>query len=187
MPKSIAVPLDGSTLAERALPFAVWLQRATGAKVTLIRALPTINPAFVTNASAMRIAAARQEVAAEEAEADIHKVVERLRDEGVAAIARSGTGAPPEVILEEATAADADLIIMFTHGRSATERFLFGSVADEVLLRSGIPVLVISPNCADSWPSDAVPRRVLVPLDGSSLAGEVLPFAADLAEALSAS
>ncbi len=186
MPKSIVVPLDGSPLAEKALPFAAWLHRATGAKVTIVRALPTVNSMFVTNASAMRIAQARQKVEAQEAQEDAEKVVARLRGDGMAVALRVRAGEAGQIILEEAAVEGADLIIMFTHGRSATLRFLFGSIADEVLLKSEIPVLVISPNCLDAWPTDTAPRRVLVPLDGSTLAEEVLPFAADFAHDLSA-
>ena len=186
MPKSILVPIDGSDLAERALPFAAWLHRATAAKVILVRALPTVNRMFVTNDSALRIAEARQREEARQAEEQTSTAAERLRGTGVAVTVRMTAGAPSSVIMEEAATQETDLIIMFTHGRSATERFLFGSVADELLLHGTVPLLLISPSCFAEWPREPGPRRVLVPLDGSPLAEAALPSAVDLARALEA-
>jgi nucleotide-binding universal stress UspA family protein len=186
MLKSVVVPLDGTPLAERAPPFAARLQRSSGARLTLIRALPALNRMFVTNASGLRIAQARQNVADEQARQDTLHVAERLRKDNLSVDARMQAGDPPRVILEEAKGAAADLIVMFTHGRAAGQRFLFGSVIDQVLVASEIPILVISPNCDENWPSDQVVRRILVALDGSRHAEDVLPGALELAETLGA-
>ncbi|MDQ6674600.1 MAG: universal stress protein, partial [Chloroflexota bacterium] len=57
---------------------------------------------------------------------------------------------------------------------------LYGSVADEVLRRVPVPVLLVSAVCTQTWADDK-PVRVVVPLDGSSLAAEALVPARDLA------
>jgi nucleotide-binding universal stress UspA family protein len=186
MPKSILVPIDGSTLAKKALPFASWLHRSVGARITLLRALPTLNRMFVTNASALRIAQERQEVEARQAETETRGVAETLTKDGVDVGVRMRPGAPAAIILEEAATQKPDLIIMFTHGRSATERFLFGSVADEVILHGDVPIMVISPNCLDEWPAGSSSGHVLLTLDGSEVAEAAIPAALDLARALSA-
>ena len=186
MPNSILVPIDGTPDSGRALPFAAWLQRATGAKITLVRALPTLNRAFITNASAQRIAQERQREEARQAEEETRAIAERLRTSGVTLSVVTRAGPPESIILEEANAHGADLITMFTHGRSGTTRFLFGSIADQILMRGKAPVLVIPPGSFAEWPAEPDPRRMLVPLDGSPVAEAVIPAALDLARALSA-
>ena len=77
------------------------------------------------------------------------------------------------------------MIVMSTHGRTGLGRFIYGSVADELLRTSDLPVLLVPRDCEWSWPGDRT-LRVLVPLDGSSLAEAVLGPACELADALDA-
>jgi nucleotide-binding universal stress UspA family protein len=81
----------------------------------------------------------------------------------------------------------ADLVVMATHGRGPLGRFWLGSVADEVLRRLPVPLLLVRPG---EEPPDlaAEPalRRVLVPLDGDPLAEQVLEPAAALAQLVGA-
>src|SRR5438552_3788206 len=72
---------------------------------------------------------------------------------------------------------------MSTHGRGGLGRMLYGSVADEVLRRVPVPVLLVSAACTQVWAVEK-PKRVLVPLDGSSLAAEAVRPARDLAATL---
>lgn len=88
-------------------------------------------------------------------------------------------------LAEHAVGVGADLLVMTTHGRGAVSRFWLGSVTDELLRRSTVPVLVVRPT--DSKPADsdlveeAPIRRIIVPLDGSELAEVTLRPAAALA------
>ena len=71
------------------------------------------------------------------------------------------------------------------NGHGGLGSWLYGSVADEVLRRMPVPVLLVSAVCSPTtWPTDR-PAKVVVPLDGSSLAAEALQPARDLATALS--
>ena len=72
---------------------------------------------------------------------------------------------------------------MSTHGHGGLGRWLYGSVADEVLRRVPVPVLLVSAVCAQTWAQDQ-PLRVVAPLDGSDLAEEALGPARDLAATL---
>jgi nucleotide-binding universal stress UspA family protein len=74
---------------------------------------------------------------------------------------------------------------MSTHGRSGLGRMIYGSVADAVLRRATVPVLLVSAHCERRW-GDRPPGRVLVPLDGSELGETALGPAQDLATALGA-
>jgi nucleotide-binding universal stress UspA family protein len=92
-------------------------------------------------------------------------------------------GSAADAIVERARATAADFIVMATHSRSGLPRALLGSVTGRVIRRSGTPVLAIRP---DVLAPPQVPRRILVPLDGSELASAVVPHACKLADALKA-
>jgi len=77
-------------------------------------------------------------------------------------------GDPADEILAQARSARADLVVMATHGRSGLGRWLYGSVADEVLRRASVPIFLVPPGSEVPWSADRAPR-ILVPLDGSQL------------------
>jgi len=94
-------------------------------------------------------------------------------------------GAPAETIVRRAREIGADLIVMTSHGRTGFSRTWLGSVADAVMRKSAIPVLMLRPE--HETPNRRATRsgiqRLLVPLDGSGLAKSIVPAAADLARA----
>lgn len=172
MPTTILVPLDGSALAERALPYAERLARATDGQLVLVRSalartFPGTDP---TDA---------QTAAVDEAEAYVARIASRLEERGLAVIQAVPYGPAAEEILDEIDLRQADLVVMSTHGRSGLGRWIYGSVADHVLRGTRKPVLLIPATCERSWPAER-PLRVLVPLDGSALAEEALEVANQL-------
>ena len=82
-------------------------------------------------------------------------------------------GGAADVIYETAASTQANLIVMSTHGHGGLGRWLYGSVADEVLGRVPVPILFVSAVCTQLWAADQ-PVRVVVPLDGSDLAEQAL-------------
>src|SRR5581483_7617983 len=166
---TILVPLDGSTLAARAVPFATAFARAAGARLVLIRAVRADRLPGEKAALAQRAARRRAEV-------ELGVIVEQLQQEGLAAEAHVSSKAAPEAIVDAARQQHADLIVMSTHGRSGIGRWLYGSVADRVLQRTRVPVLLVPPSCERTCPA-AGALRVLVPLDGSELAERALVYA----------
>ena len=135
----ILVPLDGSPLAEMALPKAVeLLSDRPGATLILLRAaeartLPGVDPVDA------------QATVVREAESYLSAVADRLRAEGVAHIVRSvWYSSAAKAIVEAGRVRGVDLIVMSTHGRSGLRRALRGSVAETVLRRTRIPILLVS-------------------------------------------
>ncbi|HEY7519203.1 MAG TPA: universal stress protein [Methylomirabilota bacterium] len=135
----ILVPLDGSALAEMALPKAVaLLSDGPGGTLILLRAaeartLPGVDP---TDA---------QVTAVQEAESYLADVADRLSARGITRVVRSvWYSRAAEAIVEAAHARRADLIVMSTHGRSGLQRALRGSVAESVLRRTRTPILLVS-------------------------------------------
>lgn len=185
---AILVPLDGSERAEQALPYAGVLGRLLAAPVQVLH--------VVTEAEQQSFAAHREQLRSiylpySRPEADVVPAVCRhdetylnhrahqLRAEGVAARVEIAVGAPAEAIVAAAERAGAGLIAMATHGRGGVGRWLIGSVTRQVILGRPCPVLAVR------GPAPRRPKlaQLLVPLDGSAIAREALPAAAELARA----
>lgn len=142
----IVVPLDGTPAAEEALPLARSLAAATGARLRLVRVVPTIStlstqrdPAATFTPTAT---AALLDLEEEEARAYLARVARQLAN---------GTPVTTEVRRGEVAAAlaaavaddAADLVVMSTHGRAGLSGRLAGSVAARLLERIERPLLVI--------------------------------------------
>ena len=161
---TILVPLDGSPLAEQALSHACRLARIAKAKLLLVRAVaPVVDPdAGVISRSSVQ-----------HAEVYLNTIREHLQTDGFAVEAVSLFSNPVPGILRVAKTHEASIIVMSTHSRTGLRRMVLGSVTEQVVQESQVPVLVIS---GDS-PSIAVGdryRRILVPLDGSRFAEAAL-------------
>ena len=74
-----------------------------------------------------------------------------------------------------------DLVALTTHGRGPLGRFWLGSVADTLVRHLHVPTLLIRPREGVSPAADPVPKRILVPLDGSPRAEQILGPTAELA------
>src|SRR5262245_20346982 len=123
--KRIMIPLDGSELAQSALPHALELGQALGATVLLF---------YVRNPRSGSVEAARRFLAyVRDQQTKTNVVIEILVGEGPVAAA----------IIEAADQERIDLIVMATHGRSGMQRVVYGSVAAQVLRSSSRPILLV--------------------------------------------
>ena len=169
----ILVPLDGSALAECALPHAAALAAAISAEVVLVRAVST-PPASCGDGSATT-----------EEERYLQHAGRMLAGPEIRVQTAVRCGKPAEAILRTVSQERADLVVMATHARSGVGRWLSGSVAEAVLNDSPVPVLLVR-----AWEPERVQPRlqshstVLVPLDGSAFAEQALPVAGRLASIL---
>lgn len=174
MISTLLVPLDGSEAAEAALGYAALIPSQ---RVRLVRVEP--KSSGIIPLGTPEEAAWQAEVEAE-ARSYLERRAERLRRQGREIDIVVLRGDPADGIL--GSAVDADLIVMTTHGRGAGSRALFGSVADRVARHATAPTLVVR---ADGR-ADAPPQvsRIIVPLDGSTLATRALGPATELASLL---
>lgn len=192
---TIIVPLDGSPLAEQALPYARALATITGAQIHLMQIVPEQR---VTNVYTPLVAEAYAygHDPADVLDYDQTRVMETLRNEAAMYIGkqaqamRSDTvrvesdvyvGDPAETIVEVAASKPGAWIVMATHGYSGIRRWTLGSVADKVVPAASVPVLVVRGRPA-APPSTVKFRTILVPLDGSALSQQALPLAVSLAK-----
>lgn len=168
---TIMIPHDGSDAAALAITYA---ERIPSRVVRLIRVEPpfqVLAPGPLEN-----FRSDWQSVRTGQVRAELEPIAERLRNQGrtVEVVVRFGD--PAEEIIT--TSDGADLIVMATQGRGAAGRALFGSVADRVARHSRTPALLVR-GAAQSAPPEIA--RIVVPLDGSSLAEQALPLATTLA------
>lgn len=177
MCRTILVPLDGSAFSERALPMATALAQAMKAQVILMRAA---SAAVFPGADPTEA----QVQAVQEAKTYLSALATELAEQGLHVECATPYGDAGESILLEISLYDADLVVMCTHGRSGLGRWIYGSVAEQVLARSPAPVLLVRPTgeAAVLWPATPQPS-LLVPLDGSAFAESALPHAVALAQA----
>jgi nucleotide-binding universal stress UspA family protein len=162
-PAAILVPLDGSELAEQALAVAAAHARRTGAALHLVSvheplpalALPPDVPLPMDDLDDQAIAGLQQYVTSvgEKARATLRSpvVTTVLADKSAA-----------EALADYAGAHAIDLVVMTTHGRTGLSRLWLGSVADRLLRRLHVPVLLLHPN--EVQPTEF--RHFVVALDG---------------------
>ena len=143
MAKRILVPLDQSTLAETVLPLVDDLARGEGGIVRLLYVAPA--PHTRVGEDGLVVAYADQEMERLEAEARdyLSKVEVQLGGVTVECVVRFGD--PLDEILSEAAAFEADLITVTTAGRSGLSRAIMGSVAEQVMRKAEVPVLLLRP------------------------------------------
>jgi nucleotide-binding universal stress UspA family protein len=140
MYKRIVVPLDGSPLAEQALPHAVAQASRFGANLILLKVLAPL-PEVVFSAPAAVLAAAK--MSAQLARDYLEEVAAGLQEQGIAVQVAEIEGEPYVEIIRFAEDQGADMIILSTRGQSGFSRWLLGSVADRVVRGSTIPVLLV--------------------------------------------
>lgn len=174
--KTILVPLDGSALADRAVPFAATIAARAGWSILLLRAVNTMRePNDAAGKALVR-----------EARAALDAVAAGLTTDGLHANTRIVDKQAETAILEATADEDVVLVVMSTHGRGGLGRFIYGSVADTVLRHAPVPVMMVPPHGLDGWPADRQ-IKIMVPLDGSELSKAALEPARDLADILGGS
>jgi nucleotide-binding universal stress UspA family protein len=177
----ILIPLDGSKTSEEVVPFATALANRLGA-----------HPVFLNVVDMSEFASARGvmhgllvddlvEHAKELADGYLDKVRARVKEQGVIGGLRVAVGSPAQTIVDQASATNAGMIAMATHGRTGPARWALGSVTEGVLKASHTPLLVYRATGED------VPQAIsslLLPLDWSDASEQAVPLATFFAKAL---
>jgi nucleotide-binding universal stress UspA family protein len=178
MYKVIMVPTDGSGFDREAIRVALRMGERCDAKVRLVRVLAT-GSFFGMAAAAEGTAVAADIVRSERDRAlsELYALAAECRATSKAAISVDlHTGPINDVLQGYARRNDVDLIVISTHARSGLSRLSLGSVTDSLIRHTTIPVLVVKPSTSYLNPQVRdVFRRIVVPLDGSSLAEQILP------------
>jgi len=166
----ILVPLDGSPTAERATAVAEVLAQAYGATITLLSVLDPVEPSDPGGTRAAESAAREY----------LEQVADRLRTHGEDVEIELQHGDSAARIADAASRHDADTVVMTTHGRTPWRRWFISSVTSDVIYQTTPPLIVMRPT--EDWRSTHTRfATLLVALDGSATAEQVLPHARELA------
>jgi nucleotide-binding universal stress UspA family protein len=167
MYKKILVPLDGSKLAECALPHVEELTKGSDrVEVMLVsvtervqgyRAIESSTETFVPSGGgwgagmqppAQRLVPEAFGKKEKQAQRYLERIAKTMAAKGINVSTEVLLWKPAEAIVGYAKQYGCDLIVMASHGRSGPSRWAYGSVADKVLRSSCIPVLIIrAPGC----------------------------------------
>ena len=188
---AILVPLDGSASAEQARPSVRYLATIRPIQLQLLRVVSDADKEALRSDEDELLARGRGpalSLRARErrawqrltthAESYLADQAAQLSATGLAVAADVCTGHPADTIVQMAAERHSDLIVMATHGYHGVRRWLLGSVADKVIQAATVPVLLVR----GAAPAQYRIRRLLVPLDGSALACQALPWTVELAQ-----
>lgn len=178
----ILVPLDGSTTAEKVLPYARCLAGKLKVPVDLLAVVDIAEIAAHIPSEKARFFDSLIEDAVQHSTTYLRGIATSFARSEVTCSVQKGK--PEDTIIEKAAADKATLIAMATHGRSGLNRFLLGSVAEKVLHGTVNPSLLIRATEDAKSEGEARLKSIIVPLDGSELAEGVLPIVADIAKKL---
>ncbi len=173
--RKILVPLDSSRFAEAALAPAISIARALQAEIDLVM---VHEPRPL--AGAADVAWHAEQVESEDRY--MTTMADQLSSYGtVPTTSVVLSGDVVQTICNRVRDGNADLIVMSSHGRTGINRAWIGSVADGLLRKAGVPVLMIRPEEPENDAPFASFRHVLVTHDGSAASAEVVRSAALMA------
>lgn len=173
----ILVPVDGSPLAETALPTAIALARRTAAtRVDAVIVVPEAADPLATSGAPVADARLDHDL---RVESERYAAALRLRLPQMAQDVATGVtllhGRPVERLATRVLAGGHDLIVMTTHGRSGISRAWLGSVADGLLRSTLTPLLLLRDVSAAAPPANAGSfATVVIPIDDGSVSEEII-------------
>ena len=188
MTSKILVPLDGSTLAELALSCAALLAGGLPAVLVVLRAVSLPSDIKEVLDRVDLPADARTAPLASAAHDYLKQIAHPLQQNGLSVSAIVRCGPAENAILDCVAQLGIQQIVMATHGYGGISRWVHGSIAERVLLAASAPVLLVraQKDAGDPSLKPLSCQRILVPLDGSPVAEQVLPIASSVAKALGA-
>lgn len=154
--RSILVPLDGSKLAECALPYAEKLAKGCNTEQVVLVSVteriqgyrPFDDPSQPLEQRLVPEAVGKKE---KPAQRYLDRIASALKAKGVKVQTEVLLGSPAEEITLFVKDGGIDLIVMSSHGRSGPSRWAHGSVADKVFRASSVPILMVrAPGCVVS-------------------------------------
>ncbi len=169
--QQILIPLDGSKLAEKALPYAQDLAAKFDCKIILLNVrLPAEDPYHPALEQYLEKMAntLKRDIHNQKTEKNRHVEIDPVTVNTSDLVRHAA-----EDIINYAAREKVDLIAMASHGHSGIKHWALGGVSDKLLHISNIPVLLVRANTDEHNGFD----KILVPLDGSELAECVLPHA----------
>lgn len=174
MLRSILTPLDGSPLSEQAIPLALSIAEREHASVELVAVHDALPPERTQTAPVIEPRFDHEQ--GQQMSAYLDTLASWLgRRTAVPISTELLVGRVVDSLVARVASRNPSLIVMSTHGRGGLGRALLGSVADAVVRRVEVPVLLLKPHVTGSreTTADAI-HRVMIPIDGSAASEEVI-------------
>jgi nucleotide-binding universal stress UspA family protein len=183
---NIMVPTDGSGFDREAILVALRVAERCHAKIRLVRVLGT--GAYFGMASSTEGVIVTEETIRLETEAalgELYALAAECRTLSTATISADLEHGPiADMLAAYARRNEVDLIVISSHGRRGIARLALGSVTDLLIRQTTIPVLVVKPKASYLTPEASKEfHNIVVPLDGSGLAEQILTRVVPLAKA----
>jgi nucleotide-binding universal stress UspA family protein len=176
------IPLDGSKTAEKVLPYARYLAGKFKIPVELLAVIDIAEIATHISAEKVRHLDTLIEDGVRASTTYLRGIATTFCDAKVTCTVEKDSA--EDAIISKGEADTAMLIAMATHGRSGLNRFLLGSVTEKVLRGSRNPLFLVRAHEEAATDGAAMIKSIVVPLDGSELAGSVLPTVVAVAKTL---
>ncbi len=178
--RSILVPLDGSPEGEQALPVAQMIAAQQRSAVHLVH---VHTPNDIISIEGMPVLDEQMHSLGREHEhVYLDRIAQPLRADASLNVTTAVLDHPvAPALLRYAGENDIELLVLSSHGHGGFAPAWLGSVADTLVRNSHLPVLLVRPTNDVAQPLSM--ERVLVPLDGSAMGEQVLPFALMLGSA----
>jgi len=146
--RQIVLPTDGSEGVGQAIQAAVAVAEKFDARVhVLFVAEPPRFHEYGASVALTNIMQSLQEAGRQ----ILDDTAERIRNKGLASVETAlRQGHPAEEIIGYAEENGADLIVMGTHGRRGINRMLLGSVTEEVVRCSHVPIMTVRMTSSES-------------------------------------
>ena len=173
---SVLVPVECSPFSEHALPLALSIANWAGATLQVVH----VHAPVASEHSSSELAYDLDSSVIQEEYGYLNGLAKRLACFSSTRVTTSLMTGPVAETLGE-VARGSDLIVMATHGRGPLSRFWLGSVADKLVRKSPVPIVLVRPQEEGIDLADKpVLHHILIPLDGSELAEQVLEPALEL-------
>lgn len=171
MNRALLVPLDGSDFGAAALPLASRIASLSGCAMHLVYVHLPVVTQYVDGTAIVDV---ELDIAGREADRSYLETMQQQLAAHHTALTSTVLDGPVAVTLAaHATAIRAELIVMSTHGRGGLARMWLGSVADELIRHSHVPILLLRPHEEPAAPPPTI-TKIVIPLDGSALAEQIL-------------
>jgi nucleotide-binding universal stress UspA family protein len=174
----ILVPLDGSQLAERAIPHSKLIAKIFNSKVTLL----TVQDSSQGQSESLNIDPLSWQIKKTETELYLQSIAARFREDNIDVSYQILEGNASENIVNFAQAENIDLLVISSHGWSGLSRWETSSVTQKVLEKAYIPVLLVRSFQTTAMDAGIYYKRILLPVDGSQRAECALSVAVSFAQ-----
>lgn len=147
----ILVPLDGSRFSGQAVGYAIEIAKRFGSEAILMHVVtpatrePVVSVSRAASEIATDVAGLQDKRKLEHAKRYLREKLRQVTAQDVKGSTHVVLGTPAKSIIQFCEKENIELVVMTTRGKSGIKRAILGSVADEVIRESGLPVLAISP------------------------------------------